>query len=56
MAKSTAELLERASAGFAPIKVDEAVKQSAAKHLEDWLDHPKFASLVREEPRAITAR
>jgi phosphoglucomutase len=46
VAKSTAELLERASAGFAPAKVDEAVKKSAVKHLEDWLEHPKFASLV----------
>jgi phosphoglucomutase/phosphomannomutase len=46
VAKSTAELLERASQGFAPIKVDEAVKRSALKHLEDWLEHPKFASLL----------
>ncbi len=46
MAKSSAELLAKASAGFAPIKVDEAVKRSAVQHLEDWLEHPKFASLL----------
>jgi phosphoglucomutase/phosphomannomutase len=46
VAKSTAEVLERASEGFAPIKVDEAVKRSALKHLEDWLEHPKFAALL----------
>jgi len=46
VAKSTAGLLERASKGFAPIKVAEAVKRSALKHLEDWLEHPKFASLL----------
>jgi phosphoglucomutase/phosphomannomutase len=44
--KSTAELLERAKQGFAPIRVDEAVKQAAVKHLEDWLEHPKFAALL----------
>ncbi len=49
MGKSTAELLERAKSGFAAVKVDDAVKQSALKYLEDWLEHPKFASLLGEK-------
>jgi phosphoglucomutase/phosphomannomutase len=47
--KSIAELLDRASQGFEPIKVDEAVKRSARKHLQDWLEHPKFTSLLGEK-------
>jgi phosphoglucomutase/phosphomannomutase len=47
--KSTAQLLERAEQGFAGIKVDPAVKQSALTYLRDWLEHPKFASLLGEQ-------
>jgi phosphoglucomutase/phosphomannomutase len=47
--KSTAELLDRAEQGFAGVKVDQAVKQSALTYLKDWLEHPKFASLLGEQ-------
>jgi phosphoglucomutase/phosphomannomutase len=47
--KSAAELLDRAEQGFAGVKVDQAVKQSALTYLKDWLEHPKFASLLGEQ-------
>lgn len=49
MGKSIAEQLDRAKKGFAAVKVDEAVKQSTLTYLGDWLEHPKFASLLGME-------
>ena len=46
--RSTA-LVDRTKAGFQAIRLDAEIKRSAIAHLEDWLDHDKFASLLDGE-------
>ena len=43
------EILARAESGFEAINVKPELKQAARKHLADWLEHGKFASLLPVE-------
>ena len=43
------ELTDRTKAGFQTLRLDAEIKRSASAHLEDWLDHDKFASLLDGE-------
>ena len=49
MPLSNAELIDRSQAGFQTLRLDADIKRSAVAHLEDWLDHNKFASLFDGE-------
>ena len=49
MPLSNAELIDRSQAGFQALSLDADIKRSAVAHLEDWLDHDKFASLLDGE-------
>ncbi len=49
MPLSSAVLVDRTKAGFQALRLDADIKRSAVAHLEDWLDHDKFASLLDGE-------
>jgi len=42
-------ILDQASSGFASLKVSEDIRVAALAHLEDWLEHDKFAGLAPAE-------
>ena len=43
------EILDQARSGFASLKVSEDIRAAALAHLEDWLEHDKFAGLAPPE-------